>query len=74
MCSSDLLFSVGLMDPVCPPSTVYAAYNHWGTAAATQSAVRNEIRVYPHNEHEGGGGYQLEAQLDWFAQLFGTRT
>jgi len=68
------LFSVGLMDPVCPPSTVYAAYNHWGLAAATHSAVQNEIRVYPHNEHEGGGGYQLEAQLDWFAQLFSTRT
>ncbi len=23
------LFSVGLMDMVCPPSTVYAAYNHY---------------------------------------------
>ncbi|MER3443975.1 MAG: acetylxylan esterase, partial [Meiothermus sp.] len=23
------LFSVGLMDDVCPPSTVYAAYNHY---------------------------------------------
>jgi len=41
------LFSVGLMDDVCPPSTVYAAYNHY--------AGTKEIRVYPYNGHEGGG-------------------
>lgn len=64
------LFSVALMDPVCPPSTVYAAYHHWGTAAGAGAAVPKEIRVYPHNGHEGGAGYQLEAQLDWFAELF----
>ncbi|SMB78175.1 acetylxylan esterase [Deinococcus hopiensis] len=40
------LFSVGLMDTVCPPSTVYAAYNHYGGP--------REIRVYPFNGHEGG--------------------
>jgi len=62
------LFSVALMDPVCPPSTVYAAYNHWGSRAAELPA--SEIRVYPHNEHEGGGAYQLDVQLDWFAELF----
>jgi cephalosporin-C deacetylase len=62
------LFSVGLMDPVCPPSTVYAAFNHWGARAAEQPP--REIRVYPHNQHEGGGAYQLEAQLDWFSELF----
>ncbi|MGO2685287.1 MAG: acetylxylan esterase, partial [Microbacterium sp.] len=27
------LFSVALMDQTCPPSTVYAARNHWGGAA-----------------------------------------
>lgn len=63
------LFSVALMDPVCPPSTVYAAFNHWG--ALTGSPPAAEIRVYPHNEHEGGGDYQLDVQLDWFASLFG---
>jgi cephalosporin-C deacetylase len=62
------LFSVALMDPVCPPSTVYAAFNHWGGRAA--EAPASEIRVYPHNQHEGGGAYQLDAQLDWFAELF----
>lgn len=40
------LFSVALMDSVCPPSTVYAAYNHY--------AGPKEIRVYPFNGHEGG--------------------
>ncbi len=40
------LFSVGLMDTVCPPSTVYAAYNHY--------AGSKEMRVYPFNGHEGG--------------------
>ena len=32
------LFSVGLIDPICPPSTVYAAYNAW--------AGPKEIREY----------------------------
>ena len=32
------LFSVGLMDTICPPSTVYAAYNWYGGA--------REIREY----------------------------
>ena len=44
------LFSVGLMDQVCPPSTVYAAYNHW--------AGEKDIKVYPYNGHEGGQSYQ----------------
>lgn len=58
------LFSVGLMDPICPPSTVFAAFNHYGSAD-------KDINVYSHNEHEGGGGYQVTAQLDWFAARFG---
>ncbi len=43
---SKALFSVGLMDTICPPSTVYAAYNQWQGA--------KEMRVYPYNNHEGG--------------------
>jgi cephalosporin-C deacetylase len=64
------LFSVALMDPICPPSTVYAAYNLWGSRSGAPAAERKQIRVYPFNEHEGGGGYQQQAQLDWFAELF----
>ena len=39
--------SVALEDLVCPPSTVYAAYNAY-------SGLK-EIAVYPDNGHEGGG-------------------
>src|SRR5574338_173811 len=49
------LFSVGLMDQVCPPSTVYAAYNHW--------AGEKEIKLYPYNGHEGGDRYQTVEKL-----------
>jgi cephalosporin-C deacetylase len=49
------LFSVGLMDQVCPPSTVYAAYNRW--------AGPKEIRVWPYNDHEGGQAFQDREKL-----------
>jgi cephalosporin-C deacetylase len=51
------LFSVGLMDEVCPPSTVYAAYNHY--------AGPKDIRVWPYNNHEGGQVFQLHEQLEF---------
>ncbi len=41
------LFSVGIMDTVCPPSTVYASYNHVNS--------EKEIMEYYFNDHEGGG-------------------
>lgn len=44
------LFSVGLMDTICPPSTVFAAYNHY--------AGPKEIRIWEFNNHEGGEGFQ----------------
>lgn len=53
------LFSVGLLDPICPPSTVYAAYNHYAGPKA--------IEVYPFNEHEGGHTYQWQAQAEFLA-------
>ncbi len=60
--SAPALFSVALMDPVCPPSTVYAAYNAWG---ADTGDVEREIDVYRFNEHEGGQGYRFVRQLAW---------
>lgn len=39
------LMSIGLEDPVTPPSTVFAAYNHLGTS-------KKEIEVYPQYGHE----------------------
>ncbi|MBC7879568.1 MAG: acetylxylan esterase [Anaerolineales bacterium] len=56
------LFSVGLMDKVCPPSTVYAAYNHW--------AGEKEIKVYPYNGHEGGQSYQTIEKLKFMKNIW----
>ncbi|MDR1212659.1 MAG: acetylxylan esterase [Propionibacteriaceae bacterium] len=58
--SAPALFSVGHLDPVCPPSTVYAAFNHWAAEA--------EMVDYPFNEHEGGGPFQWQRQADWLAE------
>lgn len=51
------LFSTALMDQICPPSTVFAAKNHY--------AGKSEIEVYPFNGHEGGQGHHFIKQLDW---------
>jgi cephalosporin-C deacetylase len=56
------LFSVGLMDEICPPSTVYAAYNHL--------AGPKEIRVYRYNHHEGGGAYQTFEKIAFLHGLW----
>jgi len=56
------LYSVALMDMTCPPSTVFAAYNHW--------AGPKEITVWPWNDHEGGGGAQREEQLRYLRRLW----
>jgi cephalosporin-C deacetylase len=54
------LFSVALMDQLCPPSTVFAAYHNYG-------GEDKEITVYPYNDHEGGEGFHQAAQLRWLA-------
>src|SRR5207237_3699906 len=51
------LFSVGLMDIVCPPSTVFAAYNAYGGP--------KEIAEYAYNDHEGGGELHEVAMAQW---------
>ncbi|WP_159797218.1 acetylxylan esterase [Puerhibacterium puerhi] len=56
------LFSVALMDTICPPSTVYAAFNRWGERAG---GVEKRIDVYPYNNHEGGQEYRFAPQLEW---------
>jgi cephalosporin-C deacetylase len=57
------LFSVGLMDPVCPPSTVFAARHRYAGPA--------ELTVWPFGDHGGGGTAQLERQLAWLAATLG---
>lgn len=53
------LFSVALMDFTCPPSTVFAAYNHY--------AAEHDIRVYSFNDHEGGAAHQWPEQAAFLA-------
>ena len=43
------LLSVGLMDTICPPSTIYAAFNHY--------SGKKQLCVYDFNEHDGGGSH-----------------
>ncbi|MBC6936977.1 MAG: hypothetical protein DWB42_14220, partial [Chloroflexi bacterium] len=56
------LFSVGLMDEICPPSTVYAAYNHY--------AGEKDIRVWRYNHHEGGESYQTLEKIKFLRALW----
>jgi len=55
------LYSVGLMDDVCPPSTVFAAYNHY--------AGPKQLQIWPYNRHEGGETFQPPVQLRWLHDL-----
>lgn len=50
-------FSVGLMDMVCPPSTIYAAYNRY--------AGEKSIKVYRFNGHDSGGAFGLRDKIQW---------
>lgn len=56
------LVSVGLMDQICPPSTVFGAYNHLGAEA--EIAVEKEITVYTFGVHAVYAP-QWEAKLRW---------
>lgn len=53
-------FSVGLLDAVCPPSTVFAAYHRHGG--------EKDIAIYPDNGHEGGGALHDELSLRWLRE------
>jgi cephalosporin-C deacetylase len=57
------LFSVGLMDTICPPSTVFAAYNHWG-------GENKHIRVWPFNQHNGGETFQTREKIHFLRRLW----
>ncbi|NWF69812.1 MAG: acetylxylan esterase [Chloroflexi bacterium] len=57
------LFSVGLMDEICPPSTVFAAYNHYAGA--------KDIRIWHYNHHEGGDSYQTLEKAKYLRQVWG---
>ena len=65
MSQAAALFSVALMDDICPPSTVYGAYNAF--------AGTKEIAEYEFNNHEGGQAFQQALQMEWLSRRFGVR-
>jgi cephalosporin-C deacetylase len=67
--SAPALFSVALRDQTCPPSTVFAAYNHYAGLSAVRPAT--QIEVYTYNQHEGGQAHQVDRQLRWLRTLLG---
>lgn len=67
------LFSTGLMDICCPPSTVYAVKNWWGEKVVEAGGQRPSAQIDAHafNEHEGGGLYQWHRQVLWVKDFLG---
>lgn len=68
--SAPAQFGVGLRDTVCPPSTVFAAYNQYGAAAGRPASPERTIHVYPFNHHEGGDAVHAQRQLQWLDGIF----
>ena len=60
--SARALFSTALMDMVCPPSTVFAAYNRY--------AGPKDIEVYEYNGHEGGDTFHLEKKIRFLKEIW----
>ena len=56
-------FSVALMDEVCPPSTGYAAFNHY--------AGPKHLDLWEFSNHEAGGSHQQVRQIGYMRTLFG---
>ncbi len=56
------LYSVGIMDTTCPPSTVFASYNH--------VPGEKQIHEYYFNNHEGGGAQHLVEKIRFLRALW----
>jgi cephalosporin-C deacetylase len=50
------------MDEICPPSTVFAAYNHY--------AAPKDIRIWRYNHHEGGANFQVQEKLKYLTETW----
>jgi cephalosporin-C deacetylase len=61
-CDAHAFYSVALMDETCPPSTVFAAYNH--------HVGPKKIRVWRYNNHEGGATYQAVEKVKFLTSLW----
>jgi cephalosporin-C deacetylase len=55
------LFSVGLMDEITPPSTIFAAFNYYGGPA--------QIRVWPFNGHEASQLHHVTERFEFLEGL-----
>ena len=55
------LYAVGLTDTITPPSTVFAAYHHYGGP--------KDIRVAPYSGHDAGSLHHVPEQLRFLADL-----
>jgi cephalosporin-C deacetylase len=55
------IVSVGLMDPICPPSTVYAAYN--------AISAPKELCVFPYGTHEQPWAHREHCLAEFAAAL-----
>ena len=53
------------MDEICPPSTVYAAYNHYKGP--------KEIYVGHYNHHENNRGYPVFEKVKFLNNIWPTR-
>ncbi len=60
--SAPALFSIALRDDICPPSTVFAAYNYY--------AGPKEAKIYEFNQHEAGGQYHIPEKLKYLSGLW----
>ena len=56
-----VLFSLGVQDPVCPPSTVFSVYNRLGG--------RKEFRAYPNDAHRVNGAHRAVLNA-WIGREF----
>ena len=67
------LYSAAQMDDICPPSTVFASYNAYGTGTDASSATGavKDIEVYRFNNHEGGQEHHWVRQLQFLRKLLG---
>jgi cephalosporin-C deacetylase len=57
------VFTTALMDPICPPSTVFAAFNRY--------AGPKDITVWEYNAHEGGAIEDELLAIAHFRKVFG---
>jgi cephalosporin-C deacetylase len=68
------LFSVGLLDDICPPSTVFASYNNYGTGGQQKEGTpAKSIEIYHFNGHEGGQEHHWVRQLNYLKASLASR-